>query len=75
MFPIAQKYVAEAVLVPDDAIAAAQRLLWDRFRLIAEPGGATALAGLLSGRFRPPTGARVGVVVCGANTDPAHLGQ
>lgn len=75
MFPIAQKYVSEAVLVPDDAIAAAQRLLWDRFRLIAEPGGATALAGLLSGRFRPPAGAQVGVVVCGANTDPAHLGQ
>jgi threonine dehydratase len=73
MFPIAQAYVARAILVPDSAIAAAQALLWDRFRLIAEPGGATALAGLMSGRFVPPEGARVGVVVCGANTDPTKV--
>lgn len=73
MFPVAQAYVADAVLVPDDAILAAQRLLWDRFRLIAEPGGATALAALLSGRFSPPADARVGVVVCGANTDPSKV--
>ena len=73
MFPIAQSYVADAVLVPDGAIAAAQSLLWDRMRLIAEPGGATALAALLSGRFVPPAGARVGVVVCGGNTDPAKV--
>ena len=65
--------VAAAVLVPDAAIEAAQRLLWDRLRLIAEPGGATALAALLSGAFVPPEGARVGVLVCGANTDPAKV--
>jgi len=73
MYPIAARFVTEAVLVPDDAIAAAQRLLWDRFRLVAEAGGATATAALLSGRFRPPAGARVGVLVCGANTDPAKV--
>lgn len=73
MFPIAQRFVSQAVLVPDDAILAAQRLLWDRHRLIAEPGGATAAAAVLSGRFQPPRGARVGVLVCGANTDPAKL--
>jgi threonine dehydratase len=73
MFPIAQQYVAAAVLVPDDAIAAAQRLIWDRLRLIAEPGGATALAAVLCGAFVPPKDARVGVLVCGANTDPAKV--
>lgn len=73
MFPIAQAYVRSAVLVTDDAILAARRTLWDQFRLIAEPGGATALAALLSGRFNPPSGARVGVLVCGANTDPAKV--
>ena len=41
--------------------------------LIAEPGGATALSALLSGRFVPTPGARVGVLVCGANTDPAKV--
>jgi threonine dehydratase len=73
MFPIAARYVAPSVLVTDDAIGAAQRLIWDRLRLIAEPGGATALAALLSGAFVPPDGARVGVLVCGANTDPAKV--
>jgi threonine dehydratase len=73
MFPVARNFVSQAVLVPDDAILAAQRLLWDRFRLIAEPGGATAAAALLCGRFVPPPRARVGVVVCGANTDPAKI--
>jgi threonine dehydratase len=73
MFPIARRFVSQAVLVADDAIRAAQRLLWDRFRLVAEPGGATAAAALLSGRFQPPPGARVGVVVCGANADPASV--
>jgi threonine dehydratase len=73
MFPIAQRFVGQAALVPDDSIQAAQRMLWDRFRLVAEPGGATAAAALLCGRFVPPAGAHVGVVVCGANTDPAKL--
>ena len=73
MFPIAQAYVSRAVLVQDDDIRAAQRLLWDRFRLVAEPGGATALSAILSGAFVPPPGSRVGVLVCGANTDPATV--
>jgi threonine dehydratase len=73
MFPLAQRFVAGAVLVTDAAIREAQRRLWDGFRLIAEPGGATALAALISGRFAPPADARVGVLVCGANTDPAKV--
>jgi threonine dehydratase len=73
MFPIAQAFVSQAVLVGDEAILAAQSLLWDRLRLIAEPGGAAALAALLSGAFIPPPGARVGVVLCGANTDPRKV--
>ena len=73
MFPIAQRFVSQAVLVADEAILGAQRLLWDRFRLIVEAGGATAAAALLSGRFRQPRGARVGIVVCGGNTDPAKV--
>jgi threonine dehydratase len=73
MFPIAQAFVTASVLVTDESIGAAQRMLWEQTRLIAEPGGATALAALLSGRFVPPAGARVGVVVCGGNTDPGKV--
>jgi len=73
MFPIAQAHVGHAVLVSDSAILAAQRLLWDRLRIVVEPGGATAFAALTSGAFAPPPGARIGVVLCGANTDPGKV--
>ena len=68
MFPIAQRHVAQSVLVEDAAITAAQRTLWDKLRIVAEPGGAAALAALLSGRYAPEPGGRVGVLVCGGNT-------
>ncbi|HVZ09035.1 threonine/serine dehydratase [Rhodopila sp.] len=73
MFPIAQRFVGAAVLVSDAAIRDARRLLWERFRLVTEPGGATAAAALLSGRFQPPPGARLGVLICGGNTDPGSV--
>lgn len=69
MFPIAQKFVRESLLVSDEQIIEAQRALWRHFRLIAEPGGATALAALLSGAYKPRPGERVGVVLCGSNAD------
>lgn len=68
MFPIAQKYVAESVLVTDDHIREAQKKLWETVRIVAEPGGTAALAALLSGRFQTEPGQRIGVVVCGGNT-------
>jgi threonine dehydratase len=69
-FAVARRHVAASVLVPDAAIRAAQRALWDAARVVAEPGGAAALAALLCGAWRAPSGARVGVVVCGGNCDP-----
>ena len=68
MFPIAQQYANRVLLVPDDAILAAQRALWDVLRIVAEPGGAAAFAALLSKRYQPRLGERVGVIVCGGNT-------
>jgi threonine dehydratase len=69
MFPLAQKYVEQAVLVEDDAIREAQQTLWRVMKVASEPGGATAFAALLSGAYRPAAGERVGVVLCGSNTD------
>lgn len=73
MFPVAQQYVSRVVLVPDEAIVQAQRTLWDALRIVAEPGGATALAALLSRRYVPREGERIAVLVCGANTDAVSL--
>jgi threonine dehydratase len=68
MFPIAQRLVSSVVLVPDDAIQQAQQVLWKVLRIVAEPGGAAAFAALLSGRYKPELGERVGVLICGGNT-------
>jgi threonine dehydratase len=68
MFPIAQKYVDSVVLVTDGAIEKAQVELWGKLRVVAEPGGAAAFAALLSGRYLPQRGERVGVIVSGGNT-------
>jgi threonine dehydratase len=69
MFPIAQDYVAASILVTDDAIRRAQAALWDVARIVTEPGGAAALAALLSGGYTPAAGERICILVCGANTD------
>ena len=66
---ICQQYVAQAITVSNEAITQAQLRLWQELRLIAEPGGATALAALLSGAYVPQPNERVGVLVCGANAD------
>src|ERR1041384_6167488 len=73
MFPIAQSYVQSSLLVEDSEILDAQKRLWEATRIIAEPGGATAFAGLLSGRYKPERGERVGVIVCGGTTESAKL--
>lgn len=70
---VVRDHVADSVVVDDDDIRAAQLLLWDRLRLVAEPGGATALAALISGAYVPEPDERVVVVVCGSNCDPATI--
>lgn len=69
MWEIAKNNVAQAVLVSDEVIRQTQRQLWQDLRVVAEPGGATALAALASGQYRPKAGERVGVLVCGGNAD------
>lgn len=72
-FKIARRFVSSVVLVTDSAIAQAQRRLWADVSVIAEPGGAAAFAAIASGAYRPEQDERVGVLVCGANADPAAL--
>ncbi len=72
-FSVARRYVDGVVLVEDAEIREAQRALWRSLRLVAEPGGAIALAALLSGRYRPEPGERVGVLVCGGNADLSRV--
>ena len=73
MFPIAQKYVEKVILVSDAEITQAQKILWSVLRAVTEPGGAAALAALLSRRYQPAPGERVGVLLCGANTTAVNF--
>ena len=67
--------VDRVVLVPDEAIRLAMQKLWSEMRIAAEPGGATALAALMCGAYKPAKGERVGVLVCGGNIDLGKLSE
>jgi len=75
MFEIAKQNIDQAILVDDIDIRTAQRWLWEKLRLVSEPGGATALAALLSSAYKPGPGEKIGIIVCGANTDPISFSK
>jgi threonine dehydratase len=66
-FDLAKAQEIASVLVSDDAITIAQTALWQQMRQLVEPAGATALAALMSGAYRPRPGETVAVLLCGAN--------
>ena len=72
-YDVAVRTGVRSVLVSDDDIVAARRLLWDHRRIVIEHGTAAALAGLISGAYRPTAGERIAILLCGANTDPTDL--
>jgi threonine dehydratase len=70
---VAVRTGVRSVLVGDDDLVAARRLLWREWRVAVEYGAAAAYAALTSGAYAPQPGERLAVVLCGANTDPADL--
>lgn len=70
---LARRHLERVVLVEDEAIREAQRRLWEALRVVAEPGGAAALAALVSGRYRSEPDERVAVLICGGNTEPGTV--
>lgn len=67
--PLIRAFVEQVLLVEDADIARAQVMLWESARIVAEPGGAAALAALLSGRYVPAAHEHVAVIICGGNTN------
>ena len=72
-FEVAQKLVAESVLVTDEAVRKAQRALWEELHVVAEPSGAAGVAALMTGAYRRAAGERVATLICGANTELASI--
>ncbi len=69
-FAVNQAHLAGAVAVSDAEVLAAMAFAFTHLKLVVEPGGAVALAALLSGRF-DGKGQVVGIVISGGNVDPA----
>lgn len=69
---VAQKYLDDVVLVNDDAIRGACRILLERAKLLAEPAGAACVAALLSGQIQA-AGKKVVLILSGGNMDLKRL--
>jgi threonine dehydratase len=68
-FPILQQYIAGAVLVDDDSIMGARKMLWSELRLLVEPAAALPIAALKAGKVNVGSVDHVCIIVCGANTE------
>ena len=71
-FAVISKLVAGILLVSEEQIVAATRLLWERVKIVVEPSGAVPVAALLANRERF-AGKRIGLVLTGGNVDLDHL--
>jgi threonine dehydratase len=67
-FPIIQQNVKEIIIVTDDEILDALRLVWERMKIIIEPSCAVPLAALLKEKERF-AGKRIGIILSGGNVD------
>lgn len=74
-FDLVRAHARGVVLVDDAAIVEAMKLLLERTKLLAEPGGAAGLAALLRGRIPLEPGEPVAVVLSGGNVDLSLLGR
>jgi len=70
---VIEHYVDDVVLVTDDEIVQALRLVLERAKVLVEPAGAASVAALLTGKAGVRTGGRTVAVLSGGNVDRAKL--
>ncbi len=68
-----RRYVDEVILVNDDEIIDAMRLIFEQLKVVVEPSAAASFAGLRSGRVNLPAGAAVACVLSGGNISISRL--
>lgn len=69
-FALARRLLAGSIAVTDDEVRAAMATAFSAYKIVLEPGGAAALAAVLSGKLAV-TGKTVAIVASGGNVDPA----
>ncbi|MES0811025.1 threonine/serine dehydratase [Roseibium sp. SCPC15] len=71
-FSILRQLAAEGVTVSDEEVLNAVAFAFTELKLVVEPGGAAALAAVLSGKL-PVKNKTIGLVLTGGNIDPQML--
>ncbi|GAA4362955.1 threonine/serine dehydratase [Paeniglutamicibacter cryotolerans] len=72
-FTQAVAHGVESPLVTDESISEGRAWMWENQRMALEHGAAAVIAAIRSGAYLAAPGERVGLLLCGANTDPASL--
>ncbi|WP_299549388.1 pyridoxal-phosphate dependent enzyme [Seonamhaeicola sp.] len=71
-FPIIKEYVEQIILVNEQDIIDAMKLIWERMKIIVEPSSAVAFAALLKHKDHIK-GKKAGVILSGGNVDVSNL--
>jgi threonine dehydratase len=69
---IIRMYVTDIIVVSDDEIITAMKLIWERLKIVIEPSCAVPLASLLKQKERF-AGKKVGIILTGGNVDLGKL--
>jgi threonine dehydratase len=73
-FPIIRENVREIIVVSDQEIISAMRLIWERLKIVAETSSAVAFAAVL--KEKPKfLNKKVGVIISGGNVDIHKVGK
>jgi threonine dehydratase len=73
-FPLVLRHVSDIMTVSDAELVEAMRFLWERMKLVVEPTGALAAAGVIK-RSADLRGKRVGIIISGGNVDLRAVAQ
>jgi threonine dehydratase len=74
-YQFVKEFVEDVVLVSDDEIVDAMRLIFSRAKLVAEPAGAATVAALLAHKIPLRSGDRVVAIVSGGNVSTEQFGH
>ncbi len=73
-FPIIKQHVKEILLVSDEEIKAALRLIYERMKIVIEPSAAVPLAAIIKNK-ELFAGKKTGVIISGGNVDLSKFGD
>ncbi|KIP06173.1 hypothetical protein PHLGIDRAFT_107335 [Phlebiopsis gigantea 11061_1 CR5-6] len=69
-FPVIRQRVEDVIVVSDEEVVEAMRLMWERLKLVVEPSSATAFAAVRSSAFQALNiKGPVGIIISGGNVD------